>query len=133
MNNETEQMRARVAIAWGVDSLDIEYIDMREGIGFFAYSKNNLRLNYVPHDERMILEDDKYWLSTSLRFCKVPLNIAKTPHGHRFIRFYYWMGYDIQFLIDAGVNVTAHDRLEWAMQMKERGFDAWQGRNTKRP
>ena len=129
---EIEQMRARVAAAWGVDvanTLPIRVDKARLAQGeivvtwewqdhwFDWWFNSNLDSYVLCVDRPKPYGEERIYPLHKIGPAYLPLGVQK-----QIARFLYCMGYDIQFLIDAGVTVTGHDKLEWAQQMKERGF-----------
>ncbi len=127
MNKEIEQLCARLAAAWNIDIDDIGLELNNVGESYLCNMANE-RLGYehIRGDISVRGEDFwaivchhrpiSYWLLSRLR---LPENKDLSSIIYR---FYFWMGADVQFLEDAGITVRAHDKLEWALQMREKGF-----------
>lgn len=119
---EIEQMCARVAAAWGVEVSAVEF-ESKEGNfvedGMVVYDELGSGFSWIPSVGRLAVGANNrfgvIWLHNQSVIGKIATNKAA--------RFLFCMGYDIAFLEEAGVTVTVHEKLEWAMQMRERGFE----------
>ncbi len=133
--NEIEQMRARIAAAWGVDVSEVEYeaLIYAAQTDSFTIELGANKIQWRPEVAWLLLKTTEDYMPAQIdmnapvahRF-SVPITTLRLHFNAKeffaIAHFLYCMGYDIQFLIDASVTVRAHDKLEWAQQMKEKGF-----------
>ena len=123
MDNEIEQMRARVAAAWGVDVGEVDHRPTIHRIGNaekFSIQKGSASMEYSEELGNLLVFNGENLVNAvfiegtflnELRFLDLPW----------ITRFFFCMGYDIQFLIDAGVTVTGHEMSVWMDEMRDAG------------
>lgn len=131
---EIEQMRAKVAAAWGVGVSEVEHekLNWAEIQNAFTILRYGLAIQWRAEGQFLVSRNHSLGSNgkNSSNFYYSFRSGFNAPYGcftrnvstEGEARFFFCMGYDIAFLEAEGVAVSAHDKLEWACQMRDAGF-----------
>ena len=125
MTTEIEQMRERVAAAWGVEVNEIDFWNEEKASHLFTFVSGEWALRMSRGRTLFVIHNGKYRAVINTGNNEANKALTHTELGsnvYRVARFLYCMSYGVECLEVRGVTVTGHDKLEWAQQMKERGF-----------
>jgi len=123
----------RVAAAFGLPAWESEE-KFKDGSLFFDFGKGtNLRFFLVVGDWITVLQVDNapsnvlvQWRSNApqkLSYARCLSDNAAQEVALRLLRAVFCLGYLIESLCaQAGVSVSGHDKIEWALAMKEAGY-----------